>query len=289
MRLRRWMVMLTLAAATAGCAGLPFMAQPDDGKRGGYRIKGKAAGPGPVFMAGSADHPPGQVQAFRDLAGGTAARILIGPFAGGAPAALECKKAFQDLGATNVDLLDGQDVAEDAKLLARADGVYLVGGVAEIAAKKLTAYAEPLRAAWRAGAAIGGTSAGAMVWGERLITKGETREAITKGVWEEGGGLEVKPGLGFFAGVLVDPHFNERARFPRLWVASGATRLVGIGVDENTAAVWTPEDHRLTAVGPGTVTLVRHDGEEQGESARVKLLADGRSVDLADWGVPRPE
>lgn len=289
MFIRVWTGVLVLAAVSAGCAQLPFMAKADDGRRGGYRIKGGAPGPGPVFLAGSGDHPPGQVQRFRDLAGGSGARILIGPFAGGAPAALDAKKAFQALGATNVELLDGQDVNADAKLLAEADGVYFVGGSAEIAAKKLAAYASPLRAAWQAGAAIGGTSAGAMVWGEKLITKGETREAITKGVWEQGGGLELSLGLGFVPGVLVDPHFNERARLPRLWVASGATRLVGIGVDENTAAVWTPGDHRLTVVGPGTVTLVRHDGGDQGESARVAVVAEGRSVDLEDWGVPRPE
>ena len=284
----RWSVsVVVLAAVSAGCSGLPFMPQTDDGRRGSYRIKGQGAGPGPVFLAGSGDHPPGQIQHFSNLAGGPGAYIVIGPFAGGAPAGLDAKKAFEGIGAHNVDLLDGQDVAADSKLLARADGVYLVGGVAEIAARKLTAYAEPLRAAWRAGAVVGGTSAGAMVWGERLIVKGETREAITKGVWEEGGGLEVHPGLAFMPGVVVDPHFNERARFPRLWVATGATALVGIGVDENTAAVWTPEDHRLTAVGPGTVTLLRHDGADNGESARVTVLAEGRSVDLVDWGVPR--
>ncbi len=289
MRGRGWAVWLVLATGSAGCTELPFLTKPDDGRRGGYRIKGQAAGPGPLFLAGSGDHPPGQIQRFRDLAGGTGAYIVIGPFAGGAPAGAEARKAFQDLGVTRVDVLDGQDVEADAKLIARADGIYLVGGVAEIAARKLTTYAEPLRSAWRAGAAIGGTSAGAMVWGERLIVKGEAREAVTKGVWAEGGGLDVKVGLAFMPGVLVDPHFNERGRFPRLWVASGATDLTGIGIDENTAAVWTPADHRLTAVGPGTVTLVRHDGGDQGETARVAVLAEGRSADLDDWDVPRVE
>lgn len=287
MRGHGWIVWLVLATWPAGCTSLPFQPAADDGRRGGYRIKGDGAGPGPIFFAGSGDHPPGQIQHFRDLAGGTGAYIVVGPFAGGAPAGVEARKAFQDLGVTNVELLDGQDVDADARLLARADGIYLVGGVAEIAARKLTAYAEPLRAAWRAGAAIGGTSAGAMVWGERLIVKGEAREAVTKGVWAEGGGLDVKPGLAFLPGVIMDPHFNERGRFPRLWVAAGATSLVGIGVDENTAAVWTPADHRLTAVGSGTVTLVRHDGGDQGQTARVAVLGEGRSADLADWAVPR--
>lgn len=284
-----WLIGVVAAVLAAGCAQLPFMAAPDDGKRGGYRIKGGAPGPGPVFLAGSGDHPPGQVQRFRDLAGGTGAYLVVGPFAGGAPAAEDARKAFLAGGSTRVDVLDGADAEADAKLIAKADGIYFVGGSAEIAARKMKAYAEPLRAAWRAGAAVGGTSAGAMVWGEQLIVKGEAREAMAKGVWSEGGGLEVVPGLGFAAGLMVDPHFNERGRFPRLWVAAGATALVGVGVDENTAAVWTPDDHKITAVGAGTVTLVRHDGANKGKDARVAVLGEGRSADLDDWDVPRFE
>lgn len=289
MRAEKWLVGMVVVALAAGCAELPFLAATDDGRRGGYRIKGGAAGPGPVFLAGSGDHPPGQIQRFRDLAGGPSAYLVVGPFAGGAPAAAEAREAFFAGGATRVDLLDGADAEADARLISKADGIYFVGGSAEIAARKMKPYAEVLRSAWLAGAAIGGTSAGAMVWGERLIVKGEAREAMAKGVWAEGGGLEVVPGLAFAAGLLVDPHFNERGRFPRLWVASGATALVGVGVDENTAAVWTPDDHKITAVGAGTVTLVRHDGANKGQDARVAVLAEGRSVDLGDWGVPRFE
>jgi cyanophycinase len=287
----RWgrLVALGLAALLAGCAALPFVGAPLDERRGGFRLAGKAAGPGPVFLGGSGDHPTGQIQKFRELAGGGDAHIVIGPFAGGAPAGQAAQKAFQALGMTNVEVLDGQDLVADAAMIARADGIYMVGGVAEIAARKLEAYREPLFAAWRSGAAIGGTSAGAMVWGERLIVRGEAHEALTKGIWPEGGGLDVRPGLAFLPGAMVDPHFNERARFPRLWVAAGATGLTGIGVDENTAAVWTPDDHQLTVVGSGAVTVMRHGGGDHADSAQVTVIAEGRSLDLAAWGVPRAE
>ena len=281
--MRPWL--LPLAAALTLCACTPFpLSFADDGRRGGYRLTGKGAGVGPLFLGGSGDEPPALLQRYRDLAGGLAARIVVCAFAGGGATGERYVRAFQDLGVADVVMI-GQDRADgsDVGPLARADGVYVIGGYTEDGTKKALRYQASLEAAWRAGAAVGGHSAGAMVWGDRVITAGESRQAVAKGLDADGGGLSVTAGLGLLPGVIVDPHFSERGRFGRLWTASGALGRLGIGVDEDTAAIVT-RDGRLTVAGLGSVTLIRPQ-PELGAEARVAVFGDGRGCDLREWGV----
>lgn len=271
-----------VVAAIAGlsaCAAVPGIKAPDTGARGTYRLSGKP-GIGSIFMSGSGDEPPQLLQRFRDLAGGVKARIYVAPFAGGLPNANDYVELFKAQGCTNVHLL-GPDIAD-------ADGVYVVGGQTGPATENVAPYHADLRALWRKGAVIGGHSAGAMLWGEQLVVKGEARAAMTRGAWAEGGGLDIRPGIGLVPGTVIDPHFGERGRLPRLWVAAGATGLLGIGVDEDTAGIWDGTG-KLTVVGAGTVTLVKREGEGDRDAARMTVLGDGNTVDLVDWGVPRPE
>ena len=72
------------------------------------------------------------------------------------------------------------------------------------------------------------------------------------------GDLHMSPGLGLIRDVIIDQHFAERGRFGRLLGAVAHNpRVLGIGVDENTAAL--VEGDRLGVIGSGAVYVV--DGQ----------------------------
>ncbi len=95
-----------------------------------------------------------------------------------------------------------------------------------------------IRKAQRKGSLIAGSSAGAAIMSEVMISGGTSLEAATYGVVDDPDqpGMLLEPGLGFFPWGMVDQHFIKRGRFGRLVVgmdASGVKR--GFGIDENTA------------------------------------------------------
>jgi cyanophycinase len=67
--------------------------------------------------------------------------------------------------------------------------------------------------------------------------------------------VRIAPGLGLLPRVLIDMHFGERGRLPRLLsaVALDPERL-GIGIDENTAVL--VQQDTFEVLGSGTVTVV---------------------------------
>jgi cyanophycinase len=101
-------------------------------------------------------------------------------------------------------------------------------------------------AAWRRGAALAGSSAGAMALGEwTLVRKAFPGHAERR----------CKPALGLVPRVAVAPHFDT---FGHRWVDSvladaPADDIVIVGVDERSAVVW--DGSGWTARGPGRVTL----------------------------------
>ncbi len=95
-----------------------------------------------------------------------------------------------------------------------------------------------IRKAQRNGAMVAGSSAGAAIMSDVMISGGTSLEAATYGVVDDPDqpGMLLEPGLGFFPWGMIDQHFIKRGRFGRLVVgmqASGAKR--GFGIDENTA------------------------------------------------------
>jgi cyanophycinase len=64
------------------------------------------------------------------------------------------------------------------------------------------------------------------------------------------------PGLGFTDKVLFDQHFSQRNRLGRLLYAAAAhPGVLGVGVDENTAAI-VENDSKISVIGKSAVTIV---------------------------------
>lgn len=123
---------------------------------------------------------------------------------------------------------------------------YLVGGDPGLVPKTLagTPLWEAIVAAWRDGAALAGSSAGAMALGEWTLIRdrmpGDDRRRYA-------------PALGLVPGVAVLPHFET---FGHRWVESASERadVVLVGIDERTAALW--EEGRWRSLGHGGVTVI---------------------------------
>ncbi len=68
--------------------------------------------------------------------------------------------------------------------------------------------------------------------------------------------VTLAPGLGLLKKVIVDQHFRQRDRLGRLLAALAFNPFgVGVGLDENTAALIGPDDV-LRVLGSGAITIV---------------------------------
>jgi cyanophycinase len=67
---------------------------------------------------------------------------------------------------------------------------------------------------------------------------------------------QMSAGLGLLPGVIIDQHFEQRNRLGRLLaLVAQSPALIGMGVDEDTAALVSPSGV-LEVIGKGSVTLL---------------------------------
>ncbi len=95
-----------------------------------------------------------------------------------------------------------------------------------------------------------GTSAGAMVMAETIITGGIIGSALYKG------DIKINEGFDMIQGVIIDTHFIKRGRFARL--AHAVTlypTCLGIGLEEDTALIIS-EGNKAECIGSGMAILI---------------------------------
>lgn len=169
----------------------------------------------------------------------------------------EYKKAFEFLGAKNVNILDIQnrEQANSDAITARAtaaDVVMFTGGDQ----LRLTSILGGSRfhdiilmKYLKEDFIYAGTSAGAAAASENMIYQGSSGEALLKGE------IKTTQGLGFIENVIVDTHFVQRGRIGRLFQAVvNNPRTLGIGLGEDTGLFIYKDT--MTAIGSGLVILV---------------------------------
>lgn len=123
-----------------------------------------------------------------------------------------------------------------------------------------------IRSAYQGGAGLGGTSAGAAMMSDPMITGG-FRDG------DESEPLTMDRGLGFFPGVIIDQHFSKRGRLWRLNDAvERGPHALGLGIDEDTAIVGTPS--RVRVLGRGNVYAVRGGAVSVYASGDVIVISD---------------
>jgi cyanophycinase len=194
---------------------------------------------GALVLVGGGRIPKPVIERFVTLAGGPAARIAVVPTAAG-PAADDAAM-IRDLtlaGAGTVRTFHVRHPREveghpDLAFLQAATGVWFGGGRQWrlCDAYENTPALAAMHAVLARGGVIGGTSAGATIQGEFLVRGnplGNTEMAV------EG----YDRGFAFLPGCAVDQHFLRRDRTADLAGLIGQHRqLIGLGIDEDTAAV----------------------------------------------------
>lgn len=208
------------------------------------------AGPkGTLFIIGGGTRPQAMMQKFVDLAlkapGG---RIVVFPQASAEAEASGngLAEELRKLGAPDVKSLNVKREEalkpESAKLLDGVGGIYFCGGdQARLTAVLLdTPIHARMKELYAGGAVVGGTSAGAAVMSEVMITGDEKRKPKAGDEWQsiEADNVITVRGFGFLTTAIVDQHFATRRRHNRLIsLVLEHPELVGFGIDESTAAV----------------------------------------------------
>ncbi len=195
---------------------------------------------------------------FVELSGGKNADIVIVPTASQLDSTgPDYNDIFRSLGAAKVEFLpitsrEDCDNPEFCEMLDRATGIFMTGGNQLRLSTILggTLVAQKIRRRNAAGVPVAGTSAGASIMSEHMVAGGDGNSAPS------GDGVSLAPGLGLTNAVIIDQHFTQRNRLGRLLSASSYNPfLIGLGIDEDTAAFIGPDDV-IEVVGSGTVTVV---------------------------------
>lgn len=227
---------------------------------------------------------------FVRLAGGADARIVVIPTASSlAQEAFEVyQSVFGKQKATDVSVVDPatRQEAADPELIAavdRATGVFITGGNQLKLGQLIvgTPLHDAITRAYHRGAVIAGTSAGASVLSQFMISMGEEGVAPRQRV------SQLSAGLGLLPGVILDQHFNQRTRYARLLsLVAASPSLLGVGIDEDTAAEIVDEQ-TMTVVGSGAVYVV--DGRQAVSDAHearrdAPLMVSGAVVHSLPYG-----
>ncbi|GAA4402660.1 cyanophycinase [Fodinibacter luteus] len=215
-----------------------------------------------LFVIGGAEDRVGKASLLRQfvkLSGGRRARLVLIPTASSFQDEVTASytEVFTRLGAAAPAVVNPTTRADshDPRAVAAVDaatGIFMSGG-SQLRLSQLlpgTPLGDALHRAHERGAVVGGTSAGASIMSDYMISMGE------EGVTPRQRAGQVTAGLGLVRGVVVDQHFDQRSRYGRLLsVIAPSPHLLGIGIDEDTA-ILVHDRTEFTVHGSGAVFVV---------------------------------
>lgn len=230
---------------------------------------------GKLFIIGGGDRPPELIADLIRVAGLSAADYIpVFPQASSIPdtSFLYADQQFAALGITravNYYFPAGHALPASAiDSIRNAKLIYLPGGAQDSFMEIIgnTAVHGAIMEAYRNGAVIAGTSAGAAVMSEVMITGDEYKHPEYTGDFRtiEADNLVYEEGLALLKTAIVDQHFIRRMRMNRLITAVlDHPALTGIGIDESTALL--VEGNKGTVFGRGQVIMLRHITQKTAE------------------------
>ena len=234
--------------------------------------------PGPLALVGGDELNPGnepQDEVLVAAAKGGPAFVLAAAAGRQRPdlAVRNARAWFKGLGLDVEELpaIRRSDVssARTAELARVGRFFYLVGGDPGLVPKTLagTPLWDAIVETWREGAALAGSSAGAMALGEWTLIRdrrpGDARRRY-------------RPALSIVPRIAVIPHFDQ---FGERWVDGALAGAPGddvvlVAIDERSAALW--QDGGWQAFGPGGVTIITRSNRRR--------FASGERLE----GIPQP-
>jgi len=236
---------------------------------------------------------------FVELAGGPQARIIIIPNAGSEPklnSEIE-QKGFSKLGAKADYILFTRETADEEANLKKMDwanAVFFLGGDQSDLTRDMlgTKLLQKVFDIYNNGGVVGGSSAGAAVMSEVMITGNElvNKDSTVSFVTIEKGNVETKQGFGFLKTVIIDQHFLKRKRHNRLIsVLLEHPNLIGVAIDESTAIIVLPNNtfevcgnNQVLVYDPTEAQNIRTDKNNNlgGYNLKLHVLLNGDKFDL---------
>ena len=259
---------------------------------------------GTLVIVGGGERSLEVMHRFVELAGGPGrALVAVVPMASedAAGSGRDMVAELDSLGARSYVVLLTRAEAETDRavsLLDSATGVWFTGGDQDRLTGIIggTAAHRAIQARYRAGAVVGGSSAGASIMSDSMITGNQTPPGDSLGYYGDEypaiarHRIEIHPGLGFLSAAIVDQHFIIRERVNRLLSAVlEHPALIGVGIDESTAIEVAP-DGRWRVLGQSAVLVfdARKSRITPGDrpvlgalDVRLQLLPSGSTYDPA--------
>ena len=244
---------------------------------------------GTLFIIGGGSRPTSMVERIiKESQIDEGGYAIILPMASAEPDSsfYYAEKQFAELGLKNVfkQVYDSTTVTNSQKLdsLRNARLVYIPGGDQDRFMKAIagTPAAEALHENYHNGGMIAGTSAGAAVMSQDMITGTELKHPEYHSTFRnlEEQNLELKQGLGMLKNVIIDQHFVKRSRYNRLLTAIIENPAIkGIGIDESTAIL--VKNGKAEVVGESQV-IVFSNPRASKNSSKGKLAARGVVLDI---------
>lgn len=232
---------------------------------------------GSLVISGGGKLPQEARERFLKLAGGKDAKLVVIPTArddtdlANADAGLKTWQADNPNSAVLVHTRSRDEADTEAVYapLKEATGVWFDGGSqSRIADAYLgTAVERELLGVLERGGVIGGTSAGAAIMSRVMIAQGNPV-------------ADIKTGLDLLPGCVIDQHFTERNRKPRLLgVLEKHPQQFGMGVDEGTAVIVQGRNMEVVGSGQATICLTKSTDRPVREIA----FKGGQRTDLTRW------
>jgi cyanophycinase len=233
-----------------------------------FAQSGSSAIKGKLFIMGGGDRPPSLLQSLITTADMKQSDyVVVLPMSSEEPdtayyyfkADLEtvCKNAIFNFNFTKEKINDKGwlDSLEKAKL------VFISGGDQErfMNAVINTPVYNSIHLAYKNGATIAGTSAGAAVMSKYMITGRELTDTVYHPTFNkiEDKNIEFKQGLGLLVNAIIDQHFIARSRYNRLLSALAAyPSLACIGIDEATAII--VQNNKIKVSGQSQVIVMQN-------------------------------
>jgi cyanophycinase len=230
-----------------------------------------------LVIVGGGLLPDGVRSRFLELAGGKDARLVIIPTASSKADRLESLASYtfwnsQKVASVTFLHTRKADEANDPKFvkpLTEATGVWFSGGDQSklVAPYHGSLVERELHRLLERGGVIGGTSAGASAMSQLMIVGGNPL-------------AQVGDGFGLLPDVVIDQHFENRHRLPRLLgILDQHPEYLGLGIDEETAVVL--HSGQATVLGNANVRLcLPGAGKDAGQ---VRVLKPGEQIDLGPF------
>lgn len=230
-----------------------------------------AVNKGKLFIIGGGKRPESLVKKLIQVSGiDSTGYTVILPMSSSEPdtsayyGALQFKKqGIQNIAAFNFE----KEVSPNAKWidsLKNAQLIYITGGdqrrFMDIVLN--TEIHEAIKEAYKKGATVAGTSAGAAVMSKKMITGDEIKHEYTgdyRTIEQEN--MIIEEGLGLLENAIIDQHFIWRMRMNRLMtVAIEHPNETAIGIDESTAIIVS--GNTAEVAGISQVIVIKNPNKE---------------------------